>query len=66
MAERWIQDRHYLMVPFDDKDRAKKLGARWDFKRRNGIIQVMMAAGLLNGYRLRQQRYQICQKSSSR
>lgn len=34
MTERWIQDRHYLMVPFDDKDRAKRLGARWDFEKK--------------------------------
>ena len=34
MAEKWIQDRHYLMVPFDDKDRAKRLGAKWDFEKK--------------------------------
>lgn len=35
MDEIWInEERHYLMVPYDDKDRAKMLGARWDINKK--------------------------------
>ena len=35
MDETWInEERHYLMVPYDDKDWAKMLGARWDINKK--------------------------------